>query len=203
MYGACCGLFFWLTSNSSHAQTLPTSAPPPPAYRNVLRLDAGGILLRNAAIVLVEENTENLVFPLLIGYERQLGRRTSANAELLVNGGNAGETTSGLALQSRYYFHQKQPGLRGFYIAPTLSSRFFKDAYFGSNQARHVLGGAGALLGAQVPVGKSGRWLLDFAGGVMAWRRLNADRDAGYSSKSYYEEQNAVPDGRISLGYNF
>ena len=201
MYGACCVLVFWLVSNRSCAQTLPISTPPPPAYRNVLRLDAGGILLRNVGAILLEEET---VFPLLVGYERQLGRRTSANAELLVNGGNAGETTSGLALQGRYYFHQKQPGLRGFYIAPTLSSRFFKDQYFGSKQARQVVGGAGALLGAQLPVGKSGRWLLDFAGGVMAWRRLNPNRDAGYSSsKSYYEEQNAVPDGRLSLGYNF
>ena len=195
---------------TAHAQTaLEVEGPAHTAYHNAVRLDVGGILARNFAYNALNNNPQ-LLLPLLLGYERQLAPRLSGNAEVLLNGGEPGERMSGVALQGRYYYFQgRKKGLNGFYVAPTVSYRAVRQLYYyGTSQQRRKLGGAGLLLGAQVPL--SSRLLLDVSGGVMSWGRLNeksaADATQGvyhYDNQTYYERNKAVFDGRLSLGYRF
>lgn len=198
-----------LLSGPAHAQTTPGLVQPTrPEHHNAMRLDVGGIFARNMAYNLLNANPQFLL-PLLLGYERQLAPRLSGNAEVLLNGGQPGERMTGLALQGRYYFYQgRKTGLNGFYAAPTLSYRAVRQLhYYGSSPEHSKLGGAGVLLGAQVPLGS--RLLLDVSGGVMSWNRLDrqsADEVASpyyHDNRTYYEREKAVFDGRISLGYRF
>ncbi|RSK31103.1 hypothetical protein [Hymenobacter metallilatus] len=191
------------------AQTAPdTTAPARVGLRHALRLDVGGILLRNVAYNALNTDTR-LLLPVLVGYEQQLGRRSSGSVEVLLNGGQPTERTSGVALQGRYYLYQgRQTGLAGVYVAPTLGYRGVKqNAYYNAYNENRKLGGAGVLLGAQLPLGHQSRFLLDVAGGIMTWRRLNKSPYAGtpgyYDTGTYYEENGAVFDGRLSLGYRF
>lgn len=196
-----------LTGSVAHAQTTQTT-PPAATHHNVLRLDVGGILARNLAYSMLNSNPQPLL-PLLVGYERQLGLHTSGNAEVLLNGGTPRERTTGFALQGRYYFHQRrQVPLWGFYVAPTAGYRAIRqDSYYQQEVNRKLLGG-GALLGAQVMMGARRRLVLDVSGGVMSWTRLNKPDASSlpmgyYEDKSFYENSNALFDGRISLGYRF
>ncbi|MBO0358344.1 hypothetical protein J0X19_10345 [Hymenobacter sp. BT186] len=199
-----------LFQGQAHAQTTPSQDQPArPEYHNAVRLDVGGILARNVAYNALNNNPQMLL-PLLFGYERQLGPRVSGNAEVLLNGGEPEERLSGVALQGRYYYFQgRKTGLNGFYVAPTVSYRAVRQLYYyGTSQERRKLGGAGMLLGAQVPLGS--RLLLDVSGGVMTWGRLDrqsTDEAASgayhYDNKTFYERNKSVFDGRLSLGYRF
>ncbi|RSK42731.1 hypothetical protein [Hymenobacter perfusus] len=194
-------------ATSAQAQTTP-DAPTPnkPPYANALRLDIGGALARNVAHNILNSSPDLLV-PVLVGYERQLGRRISGNVEVLVNGGEPDERLSGVALQGRYYLYQgRKTGLLGVYAAPTLSFRSARQQfYYSSTRYTSKLGGAGGLLGVQLPLGN--RLLLDVSGGVMTWKRLDetelSSLPSYYRYKTYYEEQGTVFDGRLSLGYRF
>lgn len=199
---------FLLTSALASRPARAQSGPPAvvvsaTGYQNAVRLDVGGIIGRNIGLAITRREGY-LQLPLLFGYERQLGRRTSINTELLLNGGSSEAKTAGAALQGRYYFRQSQrPGLAGFYAAPTLSlRRVTEPVYYGPQRERQLLGGGGALLGAQIPLGKPGRLLLDASLGVMSWTRLD-DRADEYAYRSYYEIHGTVADGRLSLGYRF
>ena len=194
-------------ATSALAQTAPNSAAPAkPPYANALRLDIGGALARNVAHNIMNSSPE-LLLPVLVGYERQLGRRISGNVEVLLNGGEPDERLSGGALQGRYYLYQgRKTGLLGVYVAPTLSFRSARQQfYYSSASYKSKLGGAGGLLGVQLPLG--GRLLLDVSGGVMTWKRLDktelSSLPSHYRYKTYYEEQGTVFDGRLSLGYRF
>jgi hypothetical protein len=197
-----------LFQGHAYAQTTPSLGQPArPEYRNAVRVDVGGIFARNMAYNILNSHPQMLL-PLLFGYERQVAPRLSGNAEVLLNGGEPGERMSGLALQGRYYYFQgRKKGLNGFYVAPTVSYRAVRQFhYYSIQQERRKLGGAGVLLGAQVPLGS--RLLLDVSGGVMNWGRLDqqsADEAAsgGYDNKTYYEREKTVFDGRLSLGYRF
>lgn len=199
-----------LLPGHTQAQTAPGTGPAVrPEYHNAVRLDVGGIFTRNMAYNMLNSNPQFLL-PLLFGYERQLAPRLSGNAEVLLNGGQPDERMAGLALQGRYYFYQRRKtGLNGFYAAPTVSYRAVRQMnYYGISPERRKLGGAGMLLGAQVPLGS--RLLLDVSGGVMTWGRLdrkpadNTPWDAyNYDNQTYYERNKAVFDGRLSLGYRF
>lgn len=178
-------------------------------YRNAVRLDVGGIVARNVVYNALNSKSQFLL-PLLFGYERQLAPRVSGNTEVLLNGGELDERLSGLALQGRYYYFQgRKTGLNGFYVAPTLSYRAVRQLYYyGTSQGRRKLGGAGVLLGAQMPL--SCRLLLDVSGGIMTWGRLDEKQASNigsgsysYDNRTYYERQRTVFDGRISLGYQF
>ena len=196
-------------AGAAQAQTAPdTVTRTRTGFRHALRLDVGGILARNFAYNALN-STPQVLLPILVGYEQQLGRRTSASVEGLLNGGEPGERLTGVALQGRYYFYQRhQTGLAGFYLAPTLSYRAARQSsYYSFAPEKRKLGGAGALLGVQVPLGGQGRLLLDVSGGIMAWKRLDGsgvDPTLGqYDDKTYYERNTPVFDGRISLGYRF
>jgi hypothetical protein len=199
-----------LLPGTAHAQTaLEVERPAPATYHNAVRLDVGGIFARNMAYNLLNSNPQFLL-PLLFGYERQLAPRLSGNAEVLLNGGQPDERMAGLALQGRYYFYQgRKTGLNGFYAAPTLSYRAVRQLhYYRSSPERRKLGGAGVLLGAQVPLGS--RLVLDVSGGAMSWGRLDqqsADEAASssyyYDNETFYERNKVVFDGRLSLGYRF
>ncbi|OWP64713.1 hypothetical protein CDA63_02845 [Hymenobacter amundsenii] len=198
-------LFLLLLSAAGLAGAQPTPRPAHPSYHNTIRLDVAGMLLRNAGAVVFGDP---FTLPLLVGYERQLGQRTSANVEVLLNGGDGGEPKmAGLALQGRYYFYQQRyRGPVGFYIAPTLSFRRAEEPYrYGSARQRQQLGGGGALLGVQLPLGQQGRLVLDAALGVMNWQRLDAVESTNYGAyyQTYYEIHGTVADGRLSLGYRF
>ncbi|WP_152981548.1 hypothetical protein [Hymenobacter sp. AT01-02] len=193
----------------ARAQTTPdTTLQAPPSYRNAVRLDLGGVLARNVAYNALTSQPRVLL-PVLVGYERQLGQRTSANAEVLVHGGTPDERTSGLALQGRYYYYQRhQRGLAGLYAAPTISYRYVRQQFYYTPVETHKLAGAGVLLGAQVPLGVRRRLLLDVSGGIMTWVRVNPVHTSTapggyYQEKTYYERNSSVFDGRISLGYRF
>jgi len=199
-----------LFQGHAHAQTtLGVGQPARTEHRNAVRLDVGGIFARNMAYNILNSNPE-FILPLLFGYERQVGPRVSGNVEVLVNGGEPDEQMSGLALQGRYYFFQgRKTGLNGFYVAPTVSYRAVRQMhYYSISPERRKLGGAGVLLGAQVPLGS--RLLLDLSGGVMTWGRLDQrSADEGipsgydYDDQTYYEREKVVFDGRLSLGYRF
>lgn len=194
-------------TGAAQAQTAPDTIVHV-SFRHALRLDVGGILARNFAYNALN-STPQVLLPILVGYEQQLGRRSSGSVEVLLNGGEPNERLSGVALQGRYYFYQRhQTGLAGFYLAPTLSYRAARQSsYYSFTTERRKLGGAGALLGAQVPLGGRGRLLLDVSGGIMAWKRLDgsgvAPASGQYDDKTYYERNTPVFDGRISLGYRF
>ncbi|WP_022825216.1 hypothetical protein [Hymenobacter norwichensis] len=202
--------FAGLCQSQAHAQTIPGLVQTAHSeFRNAVRLDVGGIFARNMAYNILNSNPQFLL-PLLVGYERQLAPRLSGNAEVLLNGGQPDERMAGLALQGRYYFYQgRKTGLNGFYAAPTLSYRAVRQLhYYSISPERRKLGGAGVLLGAQVPLGS--RLLLDASGGVMSWSRLDqqsADEAASNlyyrDSRTYYEREKVVFDGRLSLGYRF
>ncbi|WP_139924885.1 hypothetical protein [Hymenobacter sp. DG01] len=204
-------LFTGLVSSAAQAQSpLPDTLKPTPAvYSNALRLDVGGILARNLASSAL--GNSGILMPLLLGYERQLRPRLSANAELLVNGGSPEERAWGLAAQGRYYYYQgRQTGLAGLYVAPTLSYRGIRqDSGYGPEVVRRKLGGAGVLLGSQMPLGAQRRFLLDVSGGLMSWARIGQDqirnyrRGGGYYEEETFYENGTVFDGRISLGYRF
>ncbi|RSK49529.1 hypothetical protein [Hymenobacter rigui] len=194
---------------AAQAQTAPdTTAPVRVGFRHALRLDVGGILLRNFAYNALNSDAR-LLLPVLVGYEHQLGQRSSANLEVLLNGGQPTERLSGAALQGRYYVYQgRQSGLAGVYAAPTLGYRSVRqNAFYNHYNENRKLGGAGVLLGAQLPLGHQSRLLLDIAGGIMAWKRLDKNPYAStpgyYDNKTYYEEGGAIFDGRLSLGYRF
>lgn len=196
---------------TAQAQTAPdTLAPARAGYFNVLRVDVGGILLRNLDYNLLNSNPQ-LLLPMLFGYERRIGKSTSGSVEVLLNGGQPNEEMTGAALQGRYYFYQgRQTGLAGLYAAPTLSYRAVRQQlYYRPKEQRRKLGGAGALLGAQVPMAAQGRLVLDISGGVMWWARLDTPpAEYGvvpyyYDDRTYLERNTAVFDGRVSLGYRF
>ncbi|AHJ95759.1 hypothetical protein [Hymenobacter swuensis] len=202
-------LTFWAATIYAQAQTAPdTVAPARPGFRHALRLDVGGILARNFAYNALNENTQ-LLLPVLVGYEQQLGRRTSGSVEVLLNGGEPTERASGVAMQGRYYLYQgHQTGLAGIYAAPTLSYRAIKqEVYYSLTTEKRKLGGAGVLLGAQLPLGGRGRLLLDVSGGIMTWKRLDQGPKTTvpgyYDNETFYERNSAVFDGRLSLGYRF
>ncbi|GAB2795715.1 hypothetical protein HNQ93_003046 [Hymenobacter luteus] len=200
-----------LLAPAAQAQApLPDSLKPTPGvYRHALRLDVGGILARNLASSGL--GNSGILMPLLLGYERQLRPRLSANAEVLVNGGSPEERAWGLAAQGRYYYYQgRQTGLVGLYAAPTLSYRGIQqESGYGPEVVRRKLGGVGVLLGAQLPLGAQRRFLLDVSGGLMSWTRIGQDkiqnyrRGGGYYEEETYYENGSVFDGRISLGYRF
>ncbi|QIX61713.1 hypothetical protein FY528_10950 [Hymenobacter lutimineralis] len=204
--------FLWLmgamlASQLAQAQSEPApAATPQPGLRNAVRIDLGGILTRNVAYNALNYDNRFLL-PILVGYERQVGQRTSGSIEALVNGGSPNERLTGLALQGRYYaFQGKQTGLAGLYVAPTMSYRAVRQTFGYEVDYKSKLGGVGALLGAQCPIGASGRLLLDIAGGVMTWKRLDARPTAGqeyHSTETFYERNETVFDGRLSLGYRF
>ncbi|WP_426490011.1 hypothetical protein [Hymenobacter sp. 102] len=196
-------------SRATHAQPTPdTLAASRTGFRHALRLDVGGVLLRNFAYNALNSDTR-LLLPVLVGYEHQLGRRTSGSVEVLLNGGQPTERISGAALQGRYYVYQgRQSGLAGMYVAPTLGYRNVKQhSYYSFYNENRKLGGAGLLLGAQMPLGRQSRLLLDVSGGIMAWKRLDKSPYANtlgyYDNKTYYDEGGAIVDGRLSLGYRF
>lgn len=199
-----------LLPGSAHAQAaLEVERPALAAYHNAVRLDVGGILARNVAYNALNNNPQMLL-PLLVGYERQVAPRLSGNAEVLLNGGEPVERLTGLALQGRYYYFQgRKTGLNGFYAAPTVSYRAVRQMNYNSfKPERRKLGGAGVLLGAQLPLGN--RLLLDVSGGIMTWNRLDqkATDEAAqgayyYDNQTYYEREKVVFDGRLSLGYRF
>jgi hypothetical protein len=199
-----------LFQGHAYAQTGPSlGRPARPEYRNAVRLDVGGLLARNAAYNIMNSNPQ-FILPLLFGYERQLAPRLSGNVEALLNGGEPTEKLTGLALQGRYYYFQgRKTGLNGFYVAPTVSYRAVRQMhYYSISPERRKLGGAGVLLGAQLPLGS--RLLLDVSGGVMSWGRLDQKSDDEATSgsyypdnRTYYERDKVVFDGRLSLGYRF
>ncbi|MFD2784960.1 hypothetical protein [Hymenobacter rubripertinctus] len=202
-------LFNAALARPASAQTTPTTeSAAPVGFRHAVRLDLGGVLARNMAYNLLN-NEPQVLLPILVGYEQQLGRRTSGSVEVLLNGGEPDERLKGLALQGRYYFYQRRPtGLAGFYVAPTLSYRAVQlSPYYGPTIEKRQLGGAGMLLGAQVPLGRQRRFLLDVAAGSMSWTRLSPERPSNsgsyYYQETYYENNSAVFDGRLSLGYRF
>jgi hypothetical protein len=200
-------------TTTAQAHTAPdTLAPARGGYFNVLRVEVGGMLLRNLDYNLLNSNPQ-LLLPLLFGYERRVGKKTSGSVEVLLNGGQPDEEMTGAALQGRYYLYQgRQTGLAGLYVAPTLSYRAVRQqVYYQLAEQRRKLGGAGALLGAQVPMSAKGRLVLDVSGGVMCWTRLDAPPAVYgivpsyyyYDDRTYLERNAAVFDGRISLGYRF
>ncbi|MCR5887907.1 hypothetical protein LRS06_08970 [Hymenobacter sp. J193] len=196
-----------LSPQRTQAQSELAPAPAPrPGLPNAVRFDLGGILTRNVAYNALNYDTRFLL-PVLVGYERQVGKRTSGSAEFLMNGGSPDTRLTGLALQGRYYaFQGKQTGLAGIYVAPTVSYRAVRQTLGYMADYKSRLGGAGVLVGAQCPIGASGRLLLDVSGGVMAWKRLDqpaaSDRET-YDTETFYERNKAVFDGRLSLGYRF
>lgn len=173
-------------------------------YRNVVRLDLGGPLVLNL-LNADSKGAHRLLMPLLLGYERRVGKRTSANAELILNGGFAHEKTTGVTLQGRYYpFLSQGRAPLGVHIAPVLSYRAIRETINYNNQDLHVrsrLGGAGVLVGIQVPLGF--RFVFDAAGGYVAWRRLWDDSRVNVEASTYREIDPAVFDGRLGIGYRF
>ncbi|MCA8832352.1 hypothetical protein [Hymenobacter pini] len=200
-----------VSAAQAQTQTTPdTVTHARTGFSNALRLDVGGVLARNLAYNMLNNNPQTLL-PVLLGYEHRLGKNTSGNVEVLLNGGQPDEKMTGAALQGRYYFYQgRQTGLAGFYVAPTLSYRAVRQqSRYWLEEQRRKLGGAGTLLGAQFPVAAKGRLVLDVSGGVMWWKRLDTPpaeynlAPAYYDEKTYLERNKAVFDGRLSLGYRF
>ncbi|WP_460576186.1 hypothetical protein [Hymenobacter coalescens] len=179
--------------------------------RTVVRFDAAAVLLSN-----VDYNfwghKDNLL-PVLVSAERHLGHRTSVVVEGLLNGGTPDTRRTGFSVQGRYYLQRKFAGLPlGLYVAPALSYRAVRDnPHYSTYDVRKKFGGAGALLGVQVPVGLQGRLVLDAAAGVMVWQQVGQARvyDKNISSSEYfnlkpiYELSPVLPDLRVGLGVRF
>ena len=210
-----------LSTGATLAQAQPAAPdsvrPALRAYHNVLRYD-GLVFLAGGFAGYFDKRS---AFPILLGYEWQVGRHSSISVEALFSTNNATDRIWGLGLQARYYIPQDRypASLTGFYVAPMLGSRQVKlrDGAFPSCYSpsgytlkgrSRALGGAGLLAGRQTLIGKKKHLLVDMSVGLMSWHPWNKSAAPyGCPGRSNdfrrYERHTLVPDGRFSLGYRF
>lgn len=212
------GLFALLLPLLAPAQTiLETSAPRPVG---VVRLDVLNPLSQLIAPGQASNgpayNGFSFPVPLLLGYERPLGRRFSYGAELVLNVGDSRQRESGLNLPLRYYLGRRPRAARllGAYLSPFATARLKQerrtDDYYYQEVNRRMLGG-GLLVGCQLPLGRAVR--LDVAAGAaVAIPQLTSYRTSytplpwGYAGPAPTpgdERYGGSFEGRISLGYSF
>lgn len=153
--------------------------------------------------------------PILVSYERYLAGRWSLGAEALVRGGTPDEHRNGAALLGRWYLlpgHKSEAPMDGLYLSPVLSYRALSTSAGAFSQPVNTgrRGGAGLLLGWQLPLGRRGvpHLIFDGAVGVVAWRRLGDDHtsDPGYYAhinEPIFKRTGPLPDVRYGLGFQF
>ena len=211
-------LVLWGPFGRVDAQTNPVDVPvqqeaSKPLHRNVVRLDVLAPLAASLEYAL--GGGSGAVVPVLLSYERRFCKNGSMGVEFLIRGGTPGERRSGGALLGRWYFAPKwgpTAALAGFYLSPVLSYRALgtSPTVFNTPINSGRRGGAGLLLGWQLPLGRAAapHLVFDFAVGVLAWTRLGNDRT---SDPSYYATVNEpifkrtglLPDARYGLGFQF
>ena len=202
----------WLLSGV-FAAVVPSLAAAQTKLTNTLKLDVGGPIALNLFYI-DTKYSGNLKLPVLLGYERQLGKHTSLAGEGLVNGGDLFEKSSGLSVHGRCYFLQPgrsfrrhEAGTLGTYVALATGYRAIEQTinynYLDEAKTRSRLLGGGLLLGSQVGLGQQQRVVVDLNVGYMAWRRIWDDGQFDGSIRTYRETDFAVPDVRLSVGYRF
>lgn len=194
-----------VSAQGQEAATPASNSPAvaAPAGRNVIRLDLAAVLFSNLDNNFGRYN--GMMLPLMLSAERQLKGRTSLVGEALLGGGSSFERRWGLGVQGRYYFLRRKEALTGLYVAPVLSLRSASTDY----RVANFFGGAGLMLGAQLPLACKRRLLLDASAGVMAWQLLSNGQEArrrqeaGYEPLTNYGLHPVLPDVRLGLGWRF
>ncbi|MCC2545957.1 hypothetical protein LJY25_05835 [Hymenobacter sp. BT175] len=202
-----CGLLGFRPARAQ-ATTEAAAAGPEQQHRNVVRLDVLSPAVHTLINSLLESN--GVTIPVLASYERHLTGRWSLGAEGFLRGGSTPDRGSGAALQARYYLTgAERAPLTGLYVAPVVSYRLRRVVYMGSTNRQGHRGGAGFLLGYQLPLGPAARarFVLDGAAGAMAWTRLGSDQQvqplASPEQPLPIGGTGLVPDARLGLGYRF
>ncbi|WBA41366.1 hypothetical protein [Hymenobacter canadensis] len=199
----------------AHTSTLAPVANPTAAGRNVLRVDLANMVFENAVNFELLQS-KPWALPLLLSYERQLGKRTSVGLEALLNGGNSEQRRGGGGLQLRYYAvpSRRVSPLAGFYVAPTVSYRKigFQDERIlaGKPYATVRAAGAGVYGGWQAgtrPNAHGRRLILDVAVGAMHWMPTSTTFNGEAAMPNTYEYRwtraRTALDARIGLGVQF
>ncbi|WP_156109076.1 hypothetical protein [Hymenobacter sp. APR13] len=200
---------------AADAGTPAPAATPATAGRNVLRVDLANMVFENAVNYDLF-TPKPWALPLLLSYERQLGKRTSAGLEVLLNGGNSEQRRGGGGLQLRYYAvpSRRVSALAGFYVAPTVSYRKigFQDERIlaGKPYAMVRAAGAGVYGGWQAgtrPNAHGRRLILDVAVGAMHWMPTSTTFNNEAAVENTYEYRwtrtRTALDARIGLGVQF
>lgn len=190
-------------------------ANPTAAGRNVLRVDIANVAFENAINVDFFQ-PKPFALPVLLSYERQLGKRTSVGVEALLNGGNSEQRRGGGGLQMRYYVmpSRRVSPLAGFYVAPTVAYRKigFQDERIlaGKPYATVRAVGAGVYGGWQAgtrPNAHGRRLILDVAVGAMHWAPTSTTFNGEAAVENTYEYRwtrtRTALDARIGLGVQF
>jgi hypothetical protein len=193
----------------------PAAARPAAAGRNVVRVDLANMVFENV-INFDLLQSKPWALPVLLSYERQLGKRTSSGLEVLLNGGNSEQRRGGGGLQLRYYAvpSRRVSALAGFYVAPTVSYRKigFQDERIlaGKPYATVRAAGAGVYGGWQAgtrPSAHGRRLILDVAVGAMHWMPTSSTFNGEAAVPNTYEYRwtrtRTALDARIGLGVQF
>ena len=198
----------------AQAQTyVPGAAAASSRDKNVVHLD---ILAPIAASL---ENSlgggHGVMTPLLVSYERRLGSNGSLGVEVLYRGGTPELRRSGMGLFGRWYLlnaERTEVALAGLYLSPVLSYRSVNSEPTAFNTPINSgrRGGAGALVGWQLPLGRPGvpHLVFDFAVGGLVWARLGDDRTSDpayydYVHEPIFRRTGFLPDVRYGLGFQF
>jgi hypothetical protein len=177
----------------------------------VVRADLAAVLFSNADYNFWGHR--GTLVPLLTSVEHHWGGRTSTVVEGLIGGGTPDTRRSGLSVQGRYYLQRKYAGLPlGLYVAPVLSYRAVREtpSYSPMDVSKRFVG-AGALFGAQIPVGLQQRLVIDAAAGLMGWQQVGEVQvrhtgsypEQQYNLKPLYELSPVLPDVRLGVGLRF
>ncbi|MCB2378655.1 hypothetical protein LGH70_13725 [Hymenobacter sp. BT635] len=147
-----------------------------------------------------------------MSYERQLQKRWSVGAEILLNGGTPEQRRAGAGVMGRYYVlpRKRNPApLAGWYVSPVLHYRKFTEVMLRTEDKTYMTSGArlrpGLLAGWQKQLGAThGRGLvLDVAVGGVYSHRLGADREDTQGITSSVFAESVEVDMRAGIGYQF
>lgn len=170
------------------AGSLAQQAAPEPR-RNVIRIDWISWVAVNATYQMADPYRKT-IWPLLISYERSLGPRTSAGAEILLNGWYPDQRRSGASVTGRYYvLPSRRPArlMSGWYLAAGLHYRKLREQQYDLPKSWVTAhrSGVGALAGYQLCFGAGQvRLVGDAAVGAGAWLPVGSDKSsAGWVAK--------------------
>ncbi|MBG8553104.1 hypothetical protein [Hymenobacter guriensis] len=177
--------------------------------RNTLRLDLLTPLGLNLGYNLLADR--QLLFPVILSYERAVAERWSVNTEIALNGGEPEARRYGGSLSARYYVRppKKTPSsLASFYLAPGvgfLALRLTDEPPLLVIHAKRLK--SGVLIGWQHRLSRgTPRIMLDFAAGATYWAVLGNDRasNPGNNGVSFGMLKPGIrPEARGGIGYQF
>lgn len=198
-------LLLGLLISNVRAQTSDIVQRPRSKYQNSIRVDLLVPIAANISYNFWKD--KGIVLPMLFTYERHVKGHWSLGTEVTVNGGNPDERYHGAALFGRYYLVPAMPWantpLAGLYLSPVVSYRSMEYRYSDdSSITTGQRGGAGILLGWQLPMGNLRRapcLVLDTAVGYLYWNRLGTDRTTPINAGSNFTADIAQTGPKLNI----